>query len=680
MSCFAQDVTKVKQQEKDGFQWYHLRQGIYHEGALDKNGKELFSLDKNYKRVMYFYNELTNRGFFHVYDNSGREGVYDKNGKEYISPDRGYTAIHDINNPDGILFNVCDNQGREGVYDFKKGIEIIPTQRGYSSIIFILTDEGYKYYQIEKNGMYGACDILGNEVVEPIYESLIYHDGTFKVQDSGFGGYKSLNIKLDKYSNNFKRLETNLIDGKDYQWYRVFKGDFIGVESSDGKKLIDCIYQSVDIEGCHNYFAPDFPYFVAKKDNKIAVYDLSGRMLISTKRGYESISLETSPNNFNHNPYFEVKKNDKFGICDLSGKELIPASYYSISASKRGFIVSLTKDSESEDTHIKTDSKGYLVDRYNPTEAVDQCLLGEEYFYKGNYDNSFKWNKKAAEQGYVDAQFLLALLYENGLGTKKDLSKAKEWYSKAAAYGHETARNRLESIIEAENRQDNSNSGEQTYSYKNNNGDNSSRSKNEKYKSSVAYIDELHEYARYDRIKSDLGTIIRSEKKEFPNDHVVYTYYYDSGFEKTLSISKCPSCFGDGRCHGLHLMGLCYMCSNTYRCGRCGGTGKWITVHAKNTDQGVFYNFDGMLILNGSSNNNGVQASNHIDSTVHLSGTRSSTYSTCTYCNGSGRCSSCHGSGYLHSPSPYHDVSDYQICHSCHGSGRCFNCYGKGKI
>ena len=46
-----------------------------------------------------------------------------------------------------------------------------------------------------------------------------------------------------------------------------------------------------------------------------------------------------------------------------------------------------------------------------------------------------EWIRKSAEQGYVRAQFELALCYERGIGVQKDVKKSIEWYLKAAEQG-----------------------------------------------------------------------------------------------------------------------------------------------------------------------------------------------------------------------------------------------------
>ncbi len=45
---------------------------------------------------------------------------------------------------------------------------------------------------------------------------------------------------------------------------------------------------------------------------------------------------------------------------------------------------------------------------------------------------AFHWYLKAAEQGHVQAQYKLGLVYYQGKGVNKDLSKAAQWYEAAA--------------------------------------------------------------------------------------------------------------------------------------------------------------------------------------------------------------------------------------------------------
>ena len=67
--------------------------------------------------------------------------------------------------------------------------------------------------------------------------------------------------------------------------------------------------------------------------------------------------------------------------------------------------------------------------------AAAQNGVGRCHYEKGRYEEAFKWHTKSAAQGYANAEINLGLLYEDGLGVTKDISKAIEWYTKAAEKG-----------------------------------------------------------------------------------------------------------------------------------------------------------------------------------------------------------------------------------------------------
>lgn len=56
--------------------------------------------------------------------------------------------------------------------------------------------------------------------------------------------------------------------------------------------------------------------------------------------------------------------------------------------------------------------------------------------------NLFKFQYKLANKGNVNAQFKLALMYEEGEGITKDIDKAKHWYRSAAKGGSQPAERR----------------------------------------------------------------------------------------------------------------------------------------------------------------------------------------------------------------------------------------------
>ena len=57
-----------------------------------------------------------------------------------------------------------------------------------------------------------------------------------------------------------------------------------------------------------------------------------------------------------------------------------------------------------------------------------------------------KWLKKAAEQGDLDAQFLLGVCYSGMDGIKEDKAEARKWLRAAADQGCEEAQEALDEL------------------------------------------------------------------------------------------------------------------------------------------------------------------------------------------------------------------------------------------
>lgn len=76
-----------------------------------------------------------------------------------------------------------------------------------------------------------------------------------------------------------------------------------------------------------------------------------------------------------------------------------------------------------------------------PLEAV-QSALGRQ-----DYKGAVKLLQPLVEEGNADAQTVLAMLYENGLGVEQDLAKAVELYGKAAEQGQAGAQLNLADML-----------------------------------------------------------------------------------------------------------------------------------------------------------------------------------------------------------------------------------------
>ena len=79
-------------------------------------------------------------------------------------------------------------------------------------------------------------------------------------------------------------------------------------------------------------------------------------------------------------------------------------------------------------------------------DPAEQYKRGDKYFNENDYINAIKCYSNAAEQGYAKAQFALGFMYNFGCGVEKNISKAAEWYGKAAAQGNERAKINLQNL------------------------------------------------------------------------------------------------------------------------------------------------------------------------------------------------------------------------------------------
>ena len=95
-------------------------------------------------------------------------------------------------------------------------------------------------------------------------------------------------------------------------------------------------------------------------------------------------------------------------------------------------------------------SIGILDENLNPSLAIPACenavrrypnskrlifQLGRAYHEKGDFSSALVQHRKAADQGYLPAQFALGVMYQNGQGVARNSVKAVEWWRKAATNG-----------------------------------------------------------------------------------------------------------------------------------------------------------------------------------------------------------------------------------------------------
>lgn len=72
----------------------------------------------------------------------------------------------------------------------------------------------------------------------------------------------------------------------------------------------------------------------------------------------------------------------------------------------------------------------------DPKAANHAFLKAMQLSRDGKIADAAPWYRKAAENGHVEAQFVLGTMYRTGRGVKKNTREAAEWYQRAANAGN----------------------------------------------------------------------------------------------------------------------------------------------------------------------------------------------------------------------------------------------------
>lgn len=119
-------------------------------------------------------------------------------------------------------------------------------------------DDGYVWYEIRKNGRYGAEDTNGMTIIPTQYTSVCYltgDDGWFSVGDNdGRGAYEKNGKCVISPSRGYSFVNKHKED--DGYWYSVEKGDLKGACDANGNEIIAPRYKSVfyySVDRAFNY-------------------------------------------------------------------------------------------------------------------------------------------------------------------------------------------------------------------------------------------------------------------------------------------------------------------------------------------------------------------------------------------------------------------------------------------
>ena len=90
--------------------------------------------------------------------------------------------------------------------------------------------------------------------------------------------------------------------------------------------------------------------------------------------------------------------------------------------------------------------KSRLEENAKKGGAAEKFHFAVDLLSEGSMDEAVKYLRTSAEDGYADACYLLAGMYQNGVGVVKDEEEAKRLYVKAAEQGHRKAQFELDTM------------------------------------------------------------------------------------------------------------------------------------------------------------------------------------------------------------------------------------------
>lgn len=151
---------------------------------------------KNYS-VGEYNKERNSYKWYSTSSGSNKKGAQSTDGSTIVPAK--YTKVEYVPYYDGYF--VVWSDGCSGVYNCY-GNNLIPVSRGYSSCVKTCSDGRY-YYRVCKNGLYGACDLRGREIIAPKYGYIILYNGVFLYKDKN-GEWIPLNLGIDRQNRIVK--------------------------------------------------------------------------------------------------------------------------------------------------------------------------------------------------------------------------------------------------------------------------------------------------------------------------------------------------------------------------------------------------------------------------------------------------------------------------------------------
>lgn len=247
----------------------------YANSIKDNTGKVIVALKEGQE-----ISQLTTKGsnIYYCIKDGSFIGIVDRSGMWIISLDQRCSKAEMA----GDNYVKFEHNCNYGVIRLD-GKEIIPTNRGYSSIEY---NSSKGTFAVAKPGYTGVCDVQGNEI------SLTKLPPTAN-EIKASGGYASA-------------MELN--NGSTKYW-KVSKGGRYGLTDAEGKVIVPTEMEALESAGTG--------YLRYKLNGFLGLMDYAGKIIIDTDRGYTSIGDFKT-----FNKRFAYTMAGYKGECDINGRQI----------------------------------------------------------------------------------------------------------------------------------------------------------------------------------------------------------------------------------------------------------------------------------------------------------------------------------------------------------------------
>ena len=160
----------------------------------------------------------------------------------------------------------------------------------------------------------------------------------------------------------------------------------------------------------------------------------------------------------------DIKSLEKITVKERSALLQSAKEGSSIAQTEMGLICKLSNEHEKareffDSAADHSPEANYQLGLYDELDQAGPEARNKKQKKEKNDQKAFDKFHTAAHDNHIEAQYKLGQYYENGIGTKKDMDKAKKWYRRAADKNHIAAQDRYLKLCEIVPEQESSKMG-----------------------------------------------------------------------------------------------------------------------------------------------------------------------------------------------------------------------------